>query len=331
MLKRRLLISLALAAVVALPVIGVIEFRRHEVSFDSCSAKLGEARSACFGNLARRDAKQLGITASQKRWHDRVATDQSVESSCHVAWHPVGESYGKKLRSQGKQLHVMRAHDRCEEGYVHGVMLGYLGSSTISPKQFPSLAAYCITSTGIDGSALNCAHGIGHVLQREARSAFSETTVEGCTYLDTALHARSSSGTTDASTEISAFFPPKSLRNQCLRGAFMEQAFAQPRAAGYQQIVRRTSDGCTAYPSAELQAACFNEFTMLVTLAFPDAGDRVLTACTKAPQRWQTACARGLGISDGMLESCHKLRGTLRSACTEGVKSLGAASPGPPA
>ena len=142
------------------------------------------ARIGCFTDRFD-DARKADGLPLALRHVDRLShTSPKLASSCHLAWHRVGERDG--VRAAGdKSLHVPRAPaTHCADGYVHGFVIGFLHEAPedTTPRQ---LAELCITSSDTQRETGNCVHALGHHVARATRDERSgvQTCVRIATHL----------------------------------------------------------------------------------------------------------------------------------------------------
>ncbi len=316
MKRSTVLIALAAVCVPIIVGLGIYQYRVREVSFDRCGSFIGRQRSACFTQLAQKDAKALGIQAALNKWGRRVARDEGVLSSCHLAWHVVGQAHGVQLRRHNRALPATFARNTCEEGYLHGVFIGYTTQANVRRTDVPRLARFCAGKRVILGTPVNCVHAIGHTLQRSSRSHFSSMIEPGCAVVARVV-ARSMRGPDQGLRRNDQY----SIERQCWRGAFMEHAFAQNKRITFNASVARIRRVCTSIVREDMQSMCFHEMTTWLILVRPGDVERLASACAKVPAAAQHDCAEGFGHGEGTPERCVQLPASLRASCVLGAKS----------
>lgn len=259
----------------------------HRTGLDKCVHANTKSRLSCFQNLVQTRVDENGRANTVTYINAESKHNVVVRSYCHLAWHPSGLRDGKLVARNKEPLPYFRPKGWCDEGYLHGLIVGYATEAGIGASATGSAAAIQKLCTGSKSSheLQTCIHGAGHVYGRTLATQPQEMT-RACNSL------RPNSAWKFNVTGASA-------TRLCFQGAYMEQMFSA--AATHS----KRYDNCTGKPDSGA-TQCW-QLAAARTLTLGGSLQQAAHLCDTAPRSHKRACIRGFADSAPGPSSCNKL------------------------
>jgi mono/diheme cytochrome c family protein len=312
----------------------IVGFKPSKTLLASCKAGDSTCYLQAFGNLAYREgpAKALALL------RQKIATDPTIESTCHPIAHTIGA--GALLRFHGNVGKAFGEGDpTCGSGYYHGLLQWKLAG--VAPDKVAGVARTVCSTPTIRANAYDyyqCVHGLGHGLMLYARYDLPKA-LDFCHQLATSYDSVSCTGGVFMENQQSSFgirskylktddllYPCDVVKDQDkLYCYLLVTSYILPQV-GWDW--KKTADWCRK-SDADFVQYCFQSYGRDASGSAREDPDGIIQNCSRAGSG-ERECIFG-AVRDILnnnpsdirsKELCSKVASEFRSYCTYGIGSI---------
>jgi mono/diheme cytochrome c family protein len=312
----------------------IVGFKPSKTLLASCKTGDSTCYLQAFGNLAYREgpAKALALL------RQKIATDPTIESTCHPIAHTIGA--GALLRFHGNVGKAFGEGDpTCGSGYYHGLLQWKLAG--VAPDKVAGVARTVCSTPTIRANAYDyyqCVHGLGHGLMLYARYDLPKA-LDFCHQLATSYDSVSCTGGVFMENQQSSFgirskylktddllYPCDVVKDQDkLYCYLLVTSYILPQV-GWDW--KKTADWCRK-SDADFVQYCFQSYGRDASGSAREDPDGIIQNCSRAGSG-ERECIFG-AVRDILnnnpsdirsKELCSKVASEFRSYCTYGIGSI---------